>query len=112
MGDKSAQGNGDVARLSIMQLLLPYAKFCKLKVQRILNPHDWTIPIIQKIVYCVVVIWGSDLSLMKLTLQIRAETKRQQAGKYKKKVMSKEHRKAHALKNPLPVSELADVFAE
>ena len=45
-------------------------------------------------------------------LQMRAEAKRRMAGKYKSKVMGKERRKAHALENPLPVSELADTFAD
>lgn len=34
------------------------------------------------------------------------------AGKYSAKLKNKERRKGHALANPLPVSELADVFTE
>lgn len=43
---------------------------------------------------------------------VRAEAKRMKAGKYSAKLKNKERRKGHALANPLPVSELADVFTE
>lgn len=45
-------------------------------------------------------------------LQLRAETKKIKAGKYTAKLQSRERRKKHAQANPLPVSELADVFNE
>lgn len=43
-------------------------------------------------------------------MQIRAAEKRQKAGKYKRKVATKQKRKQHAQANPLPISEFADVF--
>ncbi|KFM27033.1 Ribosome biogenesis protein brx1 [Auxenochlorella protothecoides] len=41
---------------------------------------------------------------------IRAALKKQQSGKYGAKVDAREHRKQHVAANPLPRSELADVF--
>ena len=47
-----------------------------------------------------------------MALQVRAEAKRQMSGKYSAKLATTQKRKTHAEANPLPVSELADVFKE
>ncbi|XP_073297170.1 ribosome biogenesis protein BRX1 homolog 2-like [Primulina huaijiensis] len=44
--------------------------------------------------------------------QIRSLAKRQQAGKYAKKVKAKTRRKMHELENPLEVDEFADMWKE
>ena len=41
---------------------------------------------------------------------LRAAVKRQQAGKYKAKVANQKRAREHRAANPLPKSELADVF--
>ena len=41
---------------------------------------------------------------------LRAAVKRQQAGKYKAKVAGQKRAREHRAANPMPKSELADVF--
>lgn len=41
---------------------------------------------------------------------LRAAIKRQKAGKYARKVAGRQDQREHRLENPMPRSELADVF--
>ena len=43
-------------------------------------------------------------------VQTRAAARREKAGKYAAKLQKTQKRKKHAQANPLPISELSDVF--
>ena len=59
---------------------------------------------------CVLAAYEETQALQVSPNLLRAAIKRQQAGKYKAKVAGQKRARDHKAANPMPVSELADVF--